>query len=201
MIIEFLKKVTKFMQKRESNLNLQYSSNGNLKVGDNCIINNLVIEILHDEKNCNNIILGNDCNLSGSLSIYSPNAKIIIGNRVFIGPQTKLISYEEIKIDDDVMISWDCTIMDTNAHSLISIERENDVLDWNRGFEFKKWNNVESKKIHINRNSWLGFKSIILKGVEIGKGTVVASGSVVTKNTEQYSIVAGNPARFIRKTK
>jgi acetyltransferase-like isoleucine patch superfamily enzyme len=91
--------------------------------------------------------------------------------------------------------------MDTNSHSLISTEREDDVLDWNKGFEFKNWSKVESKRIHIHRNSWIGFKSIILKGVEIGRGTVVASGSVVTKNTEEYSIVAGNPARFIRKTR
>lgn len=200
MIRQVLRKLKSLIAKSEQNENLLHSTNGNLKIGENCIINNLEVEIFHKYKNCNNIILGNDCNLSGSISIYSPEAKIVIGNRVFIGPQTKIISYKEIKIDDDVMISWDCTIMDTNSHSLISSERIDDVLDWNKGFEFKNWSKVESKGIHINRNCWIGFKSIILKGVQIARGTVVASGSVVTRNTEEFSIVAGNPARFIRKT-
>ncbi len=44
------------------------------------------------------------------------------------------------------------------------------------------------------------FKSIILKGVVLGEGVVVASGSVVTKSFDDYSIIGGNPAKFIRKT-
>ncbi len=92
----------------------------------------------------------------GSISIYSSNAKLTIGERVFIGPQTKIICYEHIHIDDDVMISWDCTIMDTNSHSLISHERLNDVLSWNKGFEYKNWDNIQSKSIYIKKKCWIG---------------------------------------------
>ena len=173
---------------------------GNIQFGSNCIFESAYIEILHTEKNCNNIIIGNNCNIMGSLSIYAKNAKIIIGDGVFIGPGTKVICYDEIRIENGVMISWDCTIMDTNSHSLKSKERQNDVLDWNKGFAFKDWSNVEYKKIHINEKSWVGFKSIILKGVILGKGTIVASGSVVTKNTDDYTIIGGNPARFLKNT-
>jgi galactoside O-acetyltransferase len=173
---------------------------GNLRYGNNSIIENMHIGISHFEKNRGNLSIGKECNINCTFSIYSPEAKIIIGDRVFIGPGTSIICYDEIKIDDDVMISWDCTIMDTNSHSLISSERLNDVLDWNRGAQYKDWNKVESKKIHIAKKSWIGFKAIVLKGIILGEGAIVASGSVVTKDVAAYTIVGGNPAKFIKKT-
>jgi acetyltransferase-like isoleucine patch superfamily enzyme len=55
------------------------------------------------------------------------------------------------------------------------------------------------KKVVIGEFSWIGRNSIILPGVTLGKGCVVGAGSVVTKDVEDFSIVAGNPARFIKK--
>jgi virginiamycin A acetyltransferase len=53
--------------------------------------------------------------------------------------------------------------------------------------------------IKVGNDVWIGHGSIILSGVTIGDGAIVGAGSVVTKNVEPYSIVAGNPAKFIRK--
>ncbi|MBW7940936.1 MAG: acyltransferase [Candidatus Kuenenia stuttgartiensis] len=106
--------------------------------------------------------------------------------------------YESIEIGDDVMVSWDCTIIDTNAHSVKSEERASDVLDWAKGE--KDWSRVESKKIVVEQKCWIGFKSIIMKGVNLGEGSVVAAGSVVTKDSEPYSVIGGNPAMLIKKT-
>lgn len=179
---------------------LIHVKDGNLVLGSNGKLDNLHISILHHDKNRQNIIIGNDCNLSGSIIIYSPHAKVIIGNRSFMGLNSVILCYDEVNIEDDVMISWDCTLMDTNAHSLVSGERERDVLDWNMGFESKDWSKVESKKIKIHKKSWIGFRSIILKGVEVGEGAIIAAGSVVTKTVEDYTIAGGNPASFISKT-
>lgn len=52
--------------------------------------------------------------------------------------------------------------------------------------------------ILIEDDVWIGYQSIILSGVNIGKGAVVAAGSVVTKNVPPYTIVGGNPARVIK---
>lgn len=50
----------------------------------------------------------------------------------------------------------------------------------------------------IGDDVWVGYGAIILSGVTIGKGSIIAAGSVVTKDVEPYAIVAGNPARFIK---
>jgi acetyltransferase-like isoleucine patch superfamily enzyme len=54
-------------------------------------------------------------------------------------------------------------------------------------------------KVIIEDDVWIGYGSIVLSGVKIGRGSIVAAGSVVTKDIEPYSIVAGNPAKLIRK--
>jgi maltose O-acetyltransferase len=51
----------------------------------------------------------------------------------------------------------------------------------------------------INDKAWIGFNAILLKGVVIGEGAVVAAGSVVTKDVEPWTMVAGNPARVIKR--
>jgi len=55
------------------------------------------------------------------------------------------------------------------------------------------------KKVIIEDNVWVGIRCIILPGVTIGEGAIIAAGSVVTKNIEKYSIVGGNPARIIKR--
>ena len=102
------------------------------------------------------------------------------------------------------MFSWGCTVMDNDAHSLNWRDRVNDVMDWKKGLEerkiglYKNWSNVEASPVVIQDKCWIGFNVIILKGVTIGEGAVVAAGSVVTKDVAPYTLVAGNPARFIK---
>ena len=55
--------------------------------------------------------------------------------------------------------------------------------------------------IKICDNAWIGMNAIILKGVEIGEGAIVGAGSVVTKNVEPWTMVAGNPARVVKRLK
>jgi acetyltransferase-like isoleucine patch superfamily enzyme len=55
------------------------------------------------------------------------------------------------------------------------------------------------KEIHVGEDCWIGGNVCILPGVVIGKGSVVGAGSVVTKSVPDFTVVAGNPAKFIRK--
>ena len=57
------------------------------------------------------------------------------------------------------------------------------------------------RTIHVGSNVWIGYGAIILHGVNIGEGSVVAAGSVVTKDVKPYSIVGGNPAKLLKMRK
>ena len=197
LVKKFLKRV---FNKAGKHRNDDYYHRNLLKTGRDSDISGLHIEIFHNEADQWNVEIGNDCLLMGSITVYSKNAKVKIGDKVFIGPGTKLICYDDIEIESNVMISWGCTIMDTNSHSLKSHERLNDVIDWKKGWKYKNWSVVENKKIHIESNSWIGFDCVILKGIRIAKGSIVAAASVVTRDTEPFTIVGGNPATFIKKT-
>lgn len=56
----------------------------------------------------------------------------------------------------------------------------------------------KTNEIHLQDDVWIGAGAVILPGVTVGEGAIVGAGSVVTKNVEAHSVVAGNPARVIR---
>lgn len=198
MIQQLLNIIKKHKKRRFFNKLIR---NGNLIVGRNTNIENLHIFLTeHLNYNTTNIVIGDDCLLEGTIILYNNNARVSIGNRTFIGKDTTFYCYDNIEIGDDIMFSWGITVMDTNAHSLKWEERKNDVINWKKGSSYKDWTHVAFKKITIHNKAWIGFNSIILKGVEIGEGAVVAAGSVVTKNVQPFTIVGGNPAQFIKET-
>jgi acetyltransferase-like isoleucine patch superfamily enzyme len=150
------------------------------------------------------IEVGENCLINANFVFEIKEGKITIGDRTFIGGGT-FICIDEIDIGSDVMFSWGCTVSDNNSHSHIWSERKNDVLLWKKGIDEKKigaykdWTNVKKSKITIKDKAWIGFNSIILKGVTVGEGAIVGAGSVVTKDVPAWTIVAGNPAKIIRE--
>lgn len=84
----------------------------------------------------------------------------------------------------------------------IDIATENADLDAGRNMiASKDWSVVKTAPIHINEKVWIGMNAIILKGVTIGEGAIVGAGSVVTKDVPPWTVVAGNPARVVKKLK
>jgi acetyltransferase-like isoleucine patch superfamily enzyme len=162
-------------------------------------------EIRSEEKK-DYIFVGKESIINGYFVIENGNGFIEIGDRTFIGGGM-FVSIHGIKIGNDVMISWGCTFMDNDAHSLDWPDRMNDVLDWKKGLEeqaigkYKNWSNVVSEPIVINDKAWIGFNVIVLKGVTIGEGAIVAAGSVVTKDVPSFTLVGGNPAKHIKELK
>ncbi len=154
-----------------------------------------VIDKRHNESI---ISIGRDCLINGSLVTETKNSKIVIGNNVFIGGGTILDCVDSIIIEDDVLISYQCILADSDNHNLFYRIRKRDLADWRDGGKHD-WSNTKTIPIKISRGAWLGVRSIILKGVTIGEGAVVGAGSVVTKDVAPYTIVAGNPAKVIRE--
>lgn len=164
------------------------------------------LKVVERHKNPNStklVVIGKDSVVKGDFIFELPQGRIEIGERSFIGGGM-FISIDEISVGNDVMISWGCTFSDNNSHSTKWSERANDVLDWKKGLEenklgfHKDWSKVKHSPIIIKDKVWIGFNSIILKGVTIGEGAIVGAGSVVTKDVPDWTIVAGNPAKIIR---
>jgi acetyltransferase-like isoleucine patch superfamily enzyme len=132
-------------------------------------------------------------------------ATISIGKRCQIGNVNFIIA-NKIIVGDDVLMAWGITIMDNDSHSLNWDERKNDSSQGYRDYmqygniiETKDWSKVVTKPISIQNRVWIGFNASILKGVTIGENAVIGACSIVTNDVPPYSVVAGNPARVIRK--
>lgn len=111
------------------------------------------------------------------------NSKISIGNNSGIGDQNYFIG--EVKIGSDVMIGPQVMFIACNH------EYKNKNIPMNK-------QGAKSKGIIIDDNVWIGARAIILDGVHIKSGSIIAAGAVVTKDVEENSIVGGNPAKFIK---
>jgi acetyltransferase-like isoleucine patch superfamily enzyme len=140
--------------------------------------------------------IGEGTIFEGTIVSDREGSVVSIGRNSFVGGST-IVCSERIEIGDDVLISWGCTIVDHNSHALMWEDRRDDVRSWYSGT--KNWDNVEKRAVVIGNKSWIGFNSIILKGVTVGEGAIVGAGSVVTKDVPAYAVVAGNPARVIRR--
>ena len=145
----------------------------------------------------NTLSLGSHCIIKGRIDLQKPQSCLIIGERSFLGANSIIVSTEKVKIGSDVLISHDCYITDTAGHSMDANLRKEDIP--NRWKGYKDWSVVESKPIEIGDNAWIGPKCVILKGVKIGEGAVIAAGSVVTQDVHPFTVNAGVPAKMIKK--
>ena len=144
------------------------------------------------------IKIGNGCVISGVMITERENSLIDIGNNVFVGGNTIFDCVERILIEDDVLISYGCLIADSDNHNIHYKIRKNDLMDWVKDGGHD-WATTVTKPVHVGKGVWIGARAIVLKGVTIGEGAVVGAGSVVTRDVPCYTLVAGNPARVIRK--
>ena len=134
------------------------------------------------------IVDATDLEVGESFKIWSSHRKTLIsgwgrlriGDRVFVNCGTVIIAVKEIVIGDDVAFANECYVMDSNSH----------------GVEGKP--HVEAP-VRIGNGTWLGNRAMVLPGVTIGSRVVVAAGAVVTKDVPDDVLVAGNPARVVRK--
>jgi acetyltransferase-like isoleucine patch superfamily enzyme len=121
------------------------------------------------------------------LCVCNPNAKITVGEDTTIGSFTFIYSSQEIEIGNKCLIAPFVYIVDSN-HS----------IDAGEPIRFQK---NTTDKIVIKNDVWIGAHSLILPGVTIGNGAVIAANSVVNTNIADNEIWAGSPAKKLGERK
>lgn len=141
--------------------------------------------------------------LSNLVGLYSrtiivtraPGAVIEIGNHVGISGAT-IYARKGIYIGDDTSIGGNVKILDNDFHPIDSEKRLQQMYSESPG---EMVDLIPAKEIHIGRNCFIGCNSIILKGTVLGDNCVVGAGAVVSGKFEDNCVIAGNPARMIKR--
>ena len=144
------------------------------------------------------ITVGSNTHIRGELTIFAHGGKIKIGDNCYVGVGSRIWSAENVIIGNNVLISHNCNIIDTNSHEIDHLKRATTFVNMTKNGHSKINNDINSEKIYIDDNVWLSFNVTVLKGVKIGKGAIIAAGSIVTKDVEPFTLVSGTPARLVR---
>lgn len=154
------------------------------------------VEYLHETvKNPNIVIKGTKSYYSNA---YTPNfedyvVRYLYGDEYSLSHFQPLWNYDKLYIGNYVCIGAEAIILmgGNNTHR----------MDWFSCYPFME----KIKDAYISKGDtiihdgvWIGMRAIIMPGVQIGEGAVIAANSVVTKDVAPYSIVGGNPAVFIK---
>ncbi len=124
--------------------------------------------------------IGKHTAIYSSVTVWQP-WKLTVGNWVALSHGVNCYAVDEIEIGDNTTVSDD-VFLDCASHDISSPVME-----------------LISAPVKIGSNCWLAARSIILPGRCIGDGAVVAAGAVVTKDVAPWTVVGGNPARFIKR--
>jgi acetyltransferase-like isoleucine patch superfamily enzyme len=108
----------------------------------------------------------------------APGATVSIGEGTYINRRTEITCKASVTIGERCAVSWDVLITDTDYHALDGTS--------------------PVAPVRIGDDVWIGAKAIILKGVTIGDGAVIAAGAVVSRDVPAGALVGGNPARELR---
>jgi len=154
----------------------------------------------------NNIFIGDNSIIESNATLNSTNGTIKIGERARIKTFAQLQSWGgEIYIGNDCSVNSYTIIYGTGkvkignfvriaAHNTI-VSSSHNYVDPNKPIHKQ---GITAKWIIIEDDVWIGANCVILDGVKIGKGAIIGANSLVNKDVEPYSIVAGSPAKIIK---
>ena len=129
--------------------------------------------------------IGEDVTLSDGCALQvSPGARLVIGDRAFVGRYSVVVSVELIEIGADTLIAEHCSIRDQNHH-LVAEERLREVT-------------ALTAPVRIGPKVWIGAGVRVLKGAQIGEGVIIGANAVVTGVIPDRVIAGGIPARVLR---
>lgn len=139
-----------------------------------------------------NISIGDNSTFGRGTVFWAPN-NIKIGNNVYIGKYCTLQA--DIEMGNNIDIANNVGLIGKYDHDFSKVGVSIKDAPWigDKSYDFKGKN----KKIIVEDDVWIGYGAIIVTGVKIHRGAIVAAGSVVTHDVPPYTIVGGNPSRVL----
>jgi carbonic anhydrase/acetyltransferase-like protein (isoleucine patch superfamily) len=134
----------------------------------------------------------------GTMFDVGPYGCVLLGDYALVHG-ARIICDGEITIGDYALISWNVVLMDTYRIPFEPRARRAAIQDAANREPRVIFGEVPARPIRIERNVWIGFESCVLPGVTVGEGAVIGARSVVTEDVAPFTVVAGNPARPIRR--
>lgn len=153
---------------------------GRLRLNTNCFQENGRVTNLRLDENSRLRVQGSFDIFYGGDIICFPSGELTLGSG-FCNSNLILRCIQKITIGEDVAISHNVTIMDSDAHEIVGNKHE------------------KTQPVVIGSHVWIGSGAKILKGVTIGDGAVVGAGAIVIHDVPENCAVAGVPARIIKR--
>lgn len=171
---------------------LKMDRNAELRISNGEVLINVSWSKGRQRRNASELVLCNNSKLiiDGNFALYQgasiyvgKGATLYIKGNSFLNTNTVLNCFSYIEIGKGTMISDDVRIQDSDNHNIIINGTEKE----------------STKPIIIGDRVWVGKNVLILKGVTVGDGAIIAAGSVVVKDVPSKTLVAGNPAKVIKE--
>lgn len=132
-------------------------------------------------------ILGGDDQKTSLMNLYfwGRDSTFVFGPRsTSNGFSAEFVNKERITVGEDCMFASEIVLRTTDRHAII--DRSGEIVN-------------RSKPISIGDHVWIAQRVTVMKGVEVGNGAILAAGAIVTKSVPSGAIVAGNPAKIVRR--
>jgi len=123
--------------------------------------------------------------IPASTAIWSPHKDVTIGERVQFGQNCRIQC--DVQFGNSILIASNVAFVGKDDHNTKEVGK----TIWNSG-------RGDSYKTYVGNDVWIGHGAIIIAGIKVGDGSIIAAGSVVTKDVEPCTIVGGNPAKFVK---
>lgn len=144
------------------------------------------------------VVVGRHTLVLGELLTFAHGGEISIGEWCYVGEGTRIWSAASIEIGNRVLISHSANIFDNLTHPINAAHRHaqfRQILTAGHPGKIS----LDESPVRVCDDAWIGAGAIVLRGVTVGEGGIVAAGAVVTKDVPPYTIVAGNPAVVVRE--
>ncbi len=142
------------------------------------------------------LVIGDHCTMDDVQFAVGKDGRVQIGNYCYFN-SVVLLSEAEVRIGSYVVIGWNTTITDSDFHPIAPAQRIQDVIACSTLGQGRPRLPGTSKPVCIEDDVWIGPSVTILKGVCIGAGSFIESGTLLTRSVPPRSRVLGNPAQII----